>query len=105
MSINKTTTDLSTLKINYLTQEMYENALENDEINENELYVTPGGEGGGGTSNTLLYGVCDTAADTVAKTATIDNSFELVEGATIAIKFTNANTATNPTLNINNTGA
>lgn len=48
MSINKTTTDLSTLKINYLTQEMYEDALENNEINENELYVTPGGEGGGG---------------------------------------------------------
>jgi hypothetical protein len=48
MTINKTTTDLSTLKINYLTKEMYEDALENDEINENELYVTPGGEGGGG---------------------------------------------------------
>lgn len=42
MTINKTTTDLSTLKINYLTQEMYEDALENDEINENELYITPG---------------------------------------------------------------
>lgn len=103
MTINKTTTDLSTLKINYLTQEMYEDALENDEINENELYITPGS--GGGTSNTLLYGVCDTAADTAAKTATIDSSFELVEGATIAIKFTNTNTIVNPTLNINNTGA
>ena len=42
MAINKTTTDLSTLKINYLTQQMYEDALENDEINENELYITPG---------------------------------------------------------------
>lgn len=42
MTINKTTTDLSTLKINYLTQEMYEDALENQEINENELYITPG---------------------------------------------------------------
>lgn len=42
MTINKTTTDLSTLKINYLTQEMYEDALENEEINENELYITPG---------------------------------------------------------------
>lgn len=42
MTIQKTTTDLSTLKINYLTQQMYEDALENDEINENELYITPG---------------------------------------------------------------
>lgn len=42
MTIQKTTTDLSTLKINYLTKEMYEDALENDEINDNELYITPG---------------------------------------------------------------
>lgn len=41
MSIQKTTTELETLKINYLTQEMYEDALENDEININELYVVP----------------------------------------------------------------
>lgn len=47
MTINKTTTDLSTLKINYLTQEMYNEALENDEINENELYLTPGSGSGG----------------------------------------------------------
>ena len=52
MTISKTTTDLSTLKINYLTQEMYEDALENNEINENELYVTPGGEGGGTIDST-----------------------------------------------------
>ena len=37
MAINKTTTDLSTLKINYLSQQMYKDALENDEIKkENE---------------------------------------------------------------------
>ena len=54
MTISKTTTDLSTLKINYLTQEMYEDALENDEINENELYVTPGGEGGGTVDSTSV---------------------------------------------------
>lgn len=41
MSIVKTPTNLDTLKINYLTQEMYEEALANDEINENELYLTP----------------------------------------------------------------
>ena len=42
MAITKTTTNVDTLKINYLTQEMYEDALENDEINDNELYLTPG---------------------------------------------------------------
>ena len=41
MSITKTTTNVDTLKINYLTQEMYEDALENNEINANEIYLTP----------------------------------------------------------------
>ena len=47
-----TTTNLNTLKINYLTQAQYETALGNNQINENELYVTPdsGGSGGGGIS-------------------------------------------------------
>ena len=40
MTISKSTVDVSTLKINYLTQEMYDEALENEEINANELYVT-----------------------------------------------------------------
>lgn len=40
MAVTKTTTDLTTLKINYLTEEMYENALENNQINANELYFT-----------------------------------------------------------------
>lgn len=42
MTISKTTTNLSTLKINYLTEEQYQDALENQEINENEIYMTPG---------------------------------------------------------------
>lgn len=36
-----TTTDLSTLKINYLTQEQYDTALANGQINSDELYLTP----------------------------------------------------------------
>ena len=40
MAITKTATDLTTLKINYLTEEMYEDALENNQINANELYFT-----------------------------------------------------------------
>ena len=43
-----TTTNLSTLKINYLTQAQYDEALENDQINENELYFTPGTGGDAG---------------------------------------------------------
>lgn len=41
-----TTTNLSSLKINYLTQEQYDAALANSQINENELYLTPGGGAG-----------------------------------------------------------
>ena len=36
-----TTTDLTTLKINYLTQAQYDTALANSQINSDELYLTP----------------------------------------------------------------
>ena len=36
-----TTTNVSTLKINYLTQSQYDTALGNNQINENEIYLTP----------------------------------------------------------------
>lgn len=36
-----TTTDLNVLKINYLSQAQYDEALANSQINENELYLTP----------------------------------------------------------------
>lgn len=50
------------------------------------------------------YGICSTAAATVAKTVDI-TGFTLFTGATILVKFTYTNTAVNPTLNINSTGA
>lgn len=50
------------------------------------------------------YAVTNTPADTAAKTANIAN-FTLTEGAPVNVKFTYANTATNATLNLNNTGA
>lgn len=37
-----TTTDLTTLKINYLTQAQYDAAVSGGTINANELYMTPG---------------------------------------------------------------
>ena len=53
---------------------------------------------------TVPYGTCSTAAATVAKVVTIDN-FSLETGAEISVKFTVTNTADNPTLNVNSTGA
>lgn len=50
------------------------------------------------------YGYCDTAEATAAKTCEM-TGFELLEGTTIHIKFKYANTASNPTLNVNGTGA
>lgn len=52
----------------------------------------------------LPYGVCSTAADTLAKTVTVEN-FSLETGATVIVKFTYANSIASPTLNVNNTGA
>lgn len=54
-------------------------------------------------SNTS-YVTCSTAAGTAAKVATLEN-FTLSVGAAVKVKFTNTNTATNPTLNVNSTGA
>ena len=39
-----TTTDLTTLKINYLTQAQYEEAVSGGSINEDEIYMTPASE-------------------------------------------------------------
>lgn len=57
-----------------------------------------------GVANVANYGTCSTAAATAAKTVACDN-FALVTGAEITVKFTVTNTAANPTLNVNGTGA
>lgn len=55
----------------------------------------------------IAYGTCSTAAATAAKVITIsgNTNWKLAAGSMIAIKFTNTNTAQNPTFNVNNTGA
>ena len=61
----------------------------------------------GGTTHKIAstaYAVCSTAGSTAAKVAIL-SGFTLIEGITVHIRFTEANTANNPTLNINNTGA
>ena len=54
-----------------------------------------------------FYGTCDTAAGTAAKVVTLTDTtgWELKAGTVVGVKFTNTNTASNCTLNINNTGA
>lgn len=53
----------------------------------------------------MWYGTCSTAAGTAAKVVSC-SGFKLVTGATIAVKFTNAQTSTSTiTLNVNSTGA
>lgn len=52
------------------------------------------------------YATCSTAAGTQAKVATsVRSDFPKATGTNATVKFTYGNTASNPTLNINNTGA
>ena len=62
------------------------------------------GVGFNGTADITHFATCSTAAATQAKTASI-TGFNLVTGARVTIKFTVTNTAANPTLNVNSTGA
>ena len=57
-----------------------------------------------GASAIMHYGTCGTAAATAAKVVAC-TGFKLVTGARIIVKFTITNTAANPTLNVNNSGA
>lgn len=52
------------------------------------------------------FGTCSTAAATAAKTVSItDGTFSLEAGARVSVKFSNANTADTPTLDVANKGA
>ena len=57
-----------------------------------------------GEENVVHYTTCSTAAETVDKVVTLDN-FVLTTGSKVYVKFTVANTASNPTLNVSGTGA
>lgn len=60
--------------------------------------------GGGGAS--FRYGECSTGGGTAAKVVTLSPALtELKTGEVIFVKFTNANTVANPTLNVNGLGA
>ena len=55
------------------------------------------------------YAICSIGATTAAKTASILNvdtaGFKLIKGVTIHVQFTYTNEASDPTLNVNGTGA
>ena len=57
-----------------------------------------------GTANITHFGTCSTAAGTAAKVVSC-TGFTLATGAVITVKFSATNTAANPTLNVNSTGA
>ena len=60
-----------------------------------------------GSAKIHHFGSCSTAAGTAAKTVTLDDSmgFTLEKGAKVYVKFTNSNTASNPTLSVNGSTA
>lgn len=50
---------------------------------------------------TVDYFTCDTASGTVAKNVTVNKTLMYYEGAEFIVKFTNGNTAANPTFSVN----
>lgn len=59
------------------------------------------------TYTNIAYGTCSTAAATAAKVITIsgNTNWSLQAGSIICVKFSVTNTASNPTFNVNSTGA
>lgn len=79
------------------TQEMY---LDNS--NTQRIFLGKAFDG-----SVVDYATCSTSAATAAKQVTIINkdNYELKSGNIVAVKFSETNSANNPTLNVNNTGA
>lgn len=56
-------------------------------------------------NSSSLYGVCNTEAETAVKVVSIDGITSLTTGLAIRVMFTNANTASAVSLNVNNLGS
>ncbi|MCD7948086.1 MAG: hypothetical protein LUG13_07330 [Oscillospiraceae bacterium] len=85
------------------------NNIDAGQIVGGPLTIAYGGTGQTSALNAALalgrgYGTCSTAAATAAKVGTL-SGFVRQTGAVVGIKFTYANTAASPTLNVNSTGA
>ena len=73
-----------------------------------EYDITYGGTtmpGGGVSDRNDLFGVCSTEAEATAKVVGIAGFSSGEVGTRISVEFTNGNTATNATLNVNGTGS
>ena len=91
-------TRLDTLKINVLSQSQYDSATKD----ENQLYLITDQI----SDVDSRYGLCSTSSSTTNKEVTIaDKDFSLITGARVTVNFQNNNSATNPTLNVNQSGA
>ena len=69
--------------------------------------VTPNNIGAATENHGIYYGTCASASADVEKVVTLTDAtgFSLTEGAVVIVKFTNTNTASSPTMNVNSTGA
>ena len=92
---------------NAITATTFKGALSGNATSATKLATarTINGMSFDGSAAVHNYGICSTAAGTAAKTVTVGSTFSLVEGAQVVVKFTNNNSASSPTLNVNSTGA
>ena len=104
----KVTNTLGTTTKAYITGTTSATTSTSGQIFDTGIYIenTAGNLHADGTINGAIpYGSCSTAAETAAKTVTVNGTFSLVTGARVVVKFTVTNTVDNPTLNVNSTGA
>lgn len=72
----------------------------------NDKYVAKmEAENGQGPIAATVLGICETPSATAAKVVSLGAFTNIMDGVSVRILFKYANTADNPTLNINNTGA
>jgi hypothetical protein len=87
-------------------KEPYKPSYSYSEVGALSQYANVDGVGFDGGTAVKRYSTCSTSASTAAKTVTITSgNFSLGTGAEVTVKFTVTNTANNPTLNVNSTGA
>ena len=76
-------TDLETLTINYLTQAQYDEAVANNQINNNEIYLTPDGGVPANTGNaTTGISIADHGTTTIYGVGSSTTSVTGVDGST-----------------------
>ena len=83
--MSKTITNLSTLKINYLTSQQYQTTLEAGEIDLNELYLIPASSRGSVTYNEILS--TGTAINAYTSLTTGD-SVDVTPGTAASLSYT-----------------